>query len=111
MKLIVSFTLMFFVCFCAFSQHTEEQKAEIRTQWNLSLGTFQFEILSKRSSRALVEIRMDVINEILANRSESEVVYIPYKYNSDVRIKILPMNHITGDNTDLELRVIVDSFE
>ena len=88
-----------------------DDENEIKTKWDNALGTFQFEILKKRSSRAMIQIRMEVIDEILESRHETEIVYIPYKYNDEVRIKILPHSEINGEFEKLELRTVVDSFE
>lgn len=82
----------------------------LKEKWDAALGTFQFEVLNSSSIRN-VDIHMDVIDEILANRHESEVTYIPYTYNSDIRIKILPQSQITTNFEPLPLMVRVNSFE
>lgn len=82
---------------------------EIKEKWDKALGTFQFEILSRRDSRELFTFKMEVIHKIEANRHETDIVYI--SYNDFVRIKILPKNQISGAFQKLELMKEVDSFE
>lgn len=82
---------------------------EIKEKWDKALGTFQFEILSKRNSRELLTIKMEIIHEIEANRHETDVIYI--SYNEFTRIKILPKNQISGAYQKLDLMKNVNSFE
>ena len=82
---------------------------ELKEKWDKALGSFQFELLSRRNSRKLLTINLEVIYEIEANRHETDVTYI--SYNEFTRIKILPKNQISGAFQKLDLMTEVDSFE
>lgn len=88
---------------------TVDDDNELKKKWDAALGSFQFEILKEHNGDRNVQIHMEIINEIEANRHETEVVYI--SYNEFMRIKILPKNVISGDYNKLELMKKVDSFE
>ena len=85
-----------------------QQENDIKTRWDDAIGSFQFEILKKRSGDRNFQIDMSVIDEIEANRHLSKVVYI--SYNDFMRIKILPESQISGNFDQLELIRKVDTF-